>query len=124
MENTPLKTLYPVPKVFYPFPIHFLRIAAPDPSNKSISRILNSLQENNYMTIDDVVNTSPADLVKSRNFGEKGLLVLFILLETISQKPELVLKTEILEQPLRDQVERLKRITPIKNQFIELGIEI
>lgn len=107
-QNATLKFLFPVPKVFYPFPIHFLRIAAPEPSSKSISRILNSLQENNYMTIDDVVNTSPADLVKSRNFGEKGLIVLFILLKTISQKPELVLKTEILEQPLRGQVERLK----------------
>lgn len=123
-KNLPLKTLFPVPKAFYPFPIHFLRIAAPDSSHKSISRILNSLYENDYTTINDVLNTSTSELVKSRNFGEKGLTVLIVLLETISQKPELVLETEILEQPLRDQVERIKRVPPVKKQLLQLGIEL
>ncbi|MEK3747841.1 DNA-directed RNA polymerase subunit alpha C-terminal domain-containing protein [Paenibacillus sp. FSL E2-8871] len=123
-QNVSLKFLFPVPKVFHPFPIHFLRIAATDSSNKSISRILNSLQENKYSTIDDVLNTTMNELTTSRNFGKKGLTILFDLLENISRKPELILETNILEQPLRDKIERIKKLPLVKHQLLELGIEI
>ncbi|KHL94069.1 hypothetical protein QW71_19860 [Paenibacillus sp. IHB B 3415] len=122
--NMPLMHYIPVPEVFHPFPIHFLRIAAPDYSNKSISRILNSLQENDYTIIDKVLNTTVQDLKQTRNFGEKGLHILLDLLNTISDKPELILETGSLDKPLRDEIERLKRIPPVKKQLFDLGIDI
>lgn len=122
--NVSLKFLFPVPEVFYPFPIHFLRIASTDTSSKGLSRILNSLHENEYITIDDVVNSTMMDLTQNRNFGQKGLLILLDLLETISRKPELILEVKVLEQPLRDEIERIKQEASIKEQLLELGIKI
>ncbi|OME10737.1 DNA-directed RNA polymerase subunit alpha C-terminal domain-containing protein [Paenibacillus odorifer] len=123
-QNVSLKFLFPVPKVFYSFPIHFLRIASSNTSNKGIFRILNSLLENEYMTIDDVVNSTMKELTQNRNFGKKGLLILLNLLETISHKPELILETKTLEQGLRDEIELIIQEPLIKEQLLELGINI
>lgn len=71
-DNIPLKLYIPVPKVFYPFPIHFLRIASVSPYDNSLSRILNSLKENHVLTIDVALNTTVTNLRSSRNFGNKG----------------------------------------------------
>lgn len=122
--NLPLKSFIPVPVVFYPFPVHFLRIVGPSHSDKRISRVLNSLQENEYTTIDDLLNSTVEDLINMRNFGEKGLKILISLLEGITQKPELILDTEFLDQSLREEVERIKQVPPVRKQLLELGIEV
>jgi hypothetical protein len=122
--NESLNFLFPVPEVFYPFPVQFLRIAASDMPGKGISRVLNSLQESQYITIADVVNSTMKELTQTRNFGKRGLLILLGLLEALSKKPELILDTHVLERPLRDEIERIKQVPPIKKQLLELGIKI
>ncbi|CAM4382816.1 DNA-directed RNA polymerase subunit alpha C-terminal domain-containing protein [Paenibacillus typhae] len=122
--KAPLKFSIHVPLVFYPFPIHFLRIAPTDFSDRSISRVLNSLQEGDFITIGDVLNTSIIELVNTRNFGEKGLYMLCGMLETISHNPELILDTDNLKPPLRNEVECLKQKKPVKNQLLDLGIKL
>ncbi|KUP20890.1 DNA-directed RNA polymerase subunit alpha C-terminal domain-containing protein [Paenibacillus sp. DMB5] len=120
--SIPLRYSIHVPLVFYPFPVDFLRLAALDLSCRSTSRILNSLLENNYITIGDVLNATKHDLLNTPNFGQKGLHVVFDMLETLSRRPELILKIEFLEQPTQDKIERLKHVPPIRKQLLELGI--
>lgn len=122
-DNLPLKLYIPVAKVFYPFPIHFLRIASLTPYDKSLSRILNSLKENQVTTVDMALNTTVNQLRSSRNFGDKGVFVLISLLNNISKQPELVIHTDKLDSDLRLEVERLKQMPSIKKQFNEMGID-
>jgi len=119
-----LKFHIPVALVFYPFPIHYLRIAAVNTSQKSISRILNSLQENDYLTISDVMNATLEELGNARNFGERGQSLLLSLLQTLSEKPELIFETGKLDQILRAEVERIKQMAPIKQKFYEMGLHV
>ncbi|WP_410512037.1 DNA-directed RNA polymerase subunit alpha C-terminal domain-containing protein [Paenibacillus sp. BR2-3] len=122
LPNVPLKFYVPVAIVFYPFPIHYLRIATVDTYRKSVSRILNSLQENEYRTISDVLNASLEDLGKARNFGERGKSLLLELLQKICDQPDLVLETGKLEHKLREEVERITRKEPIRKQLYDMGL--
>ncbi|MNC63262.1 hypothetical protein D3C75_1133690 [compost metagenome] len=110
--------------MFYPFPLYFLRVAAPAPYEKSISRILNSLSENNYASIDKVQHATLGELRQVRNFGEKGLVILLDLLETLSQHPELVLQTGKLDHSLRAELDHLKQVEPVRMQLLDIGIEV
>ncbi|CQR57493.1 hypothetical protein [Paenibacillus riograndensis] len=123
-HDVPLHLYIPVAKVFYPFPIYFLRLAAPVPYEKSISRILNSLNENSYSSIDKVQNATIGELRQVRNFGEKGLAILLELLHTLSRQPELVLETEKLDHSLRAELDHLKQVMPVKLQLLDIGIEV
>ncbi len=123
-HDIPLLFYIPVAKAFYPFPIYFLRLAAPAPYDKSISRILNSLNENNYSSIDKVQNATIGELRRVRNFGEKGLVILLELLQTLSQQPELVLETDKLDDSLRAELDHLKQVMPVRLQLLEIGIEV
>lgn len=124
LNNVPLKSYIPVDEVFCPFPIYFLRIASLNPYSKSITRILNSLHENAFITIDDILNSTLMDLRKARNFGEKGISVLLELLLRLSDQPELVLDTKKLDDELSAELERIKQAIPIKIQFHDIGIDI
>lgn len=106
--NEPLKFQVPVATVFFPFPIHYLSIAAVDMRERSIKRILNSLQDNSYLTISDVLNATLEDLGKARNFGKRGEALLLELLRRIADHPELILETEKLGHDLQAEVERKK----------------
>jgi hypothetical protein len=121
-DNMPIKFYIPVAEVFYSFPIHFLRIASLTPYDKSLSRILNALKENQVTTLEIALDTTVNHLRSSRNIGEKGILVLINLLENISQKPELVIHTDHLDPVLRNELEQFKQIPSIKKQLIEMGI--
>ncbi|MBW4080044.1 hypothetical protein [Paenibacillus sp. S150] len=123
-QDVPLLFYIPIATVFYPFPIYFLRVAALSPYDKSLSRILNTLHENNYSSIDSVQNATIGELRRIRNFGEKGLAILLELLQTISIQPELVLETEKLDHNLRAELDHIKQVVPVKMQLLDIGIEV
>lgn len=95
-----------------------------DIRERSLKRILNSLQDNSYLTISDVLNATLEDLGKARNFGKRGKALLLELLRRIADHPELILETEKLGHDLQAEVERLKQLDPIKKQLRALGLEI
>jgi hypothetical protein len=69
----------------YSQPIHTLRQRTTR-NPKSISRILNSLHESNYITVGDLMKASLAELRCLRNFGVTGQIIVVELLEAHIQE--------------------------------------
>lgn len=76
----PLMSYIEIDRRLYPRPIHTLRQRSTR-NPKSISRILNSVYESNYITVGDLMKASLAELRCLRNFGVTGQMIVVELLE-------------------------------------------
>lgn len=79
-DKLPLMSYIHIDYSLYPQPIHTLRQRT-SRNPKSISRILNSLHDSNYVTIGDLMKASLTELLCLRNFGVTGQTIVIELLE-------------------------------------------
>lgn len=80
IDILPLMSYMDIDRSLYPLPIYALRQRS-SRNPKSISRILNSLNESNYITVGDLLQASMAELRCLRNFGVTGQMIVVELLE-------------------------------------------
>lgn len=79
-DTLPLMSYIDIDRSLYPQSIHTLRLRT-SRNPKSISRILNSLHDSNYVTIGDLMKASLTELLCLRNFGVTGQTIVIELLE-------------------------------------------
>ncbi|WP_157643677.1 DNA-directed RNA polymerase subunit alpha C-terminal domain-containing protein [Paenibacillus camerounensis] len=79
-DTLPLMSYFNIDRNLYAQPIHSLRQGTTR-NPKSISRILNSLHDSNYVTIGDLMKASLTELLCLRNFGVTGQTIVIELLE-------------------------------------------
>lgn len=79
-DTLPLMSYFNIDRSLYAQPIHSLRQRTTR-NPKSISRILNSLHDSNYITIGDLMKASLTELLCLRNFGVTGQTIVIELLE-------------------------------------------
>ncbi|WP_410510966.1 DNA-directed RNA polymerase subunit alpha C-terminal domain-containing protein [Paenibacillus sp. BR2-3] len=117
--------LFPIPEDYYPIPVFLLRSISSDRySQRVLSRVVNSLQSNNYNTIGDILNSTWLDLERARNFGLTGTVVLMYLLQRIADNPKLALDTTRLNQNELTEVRRIIKIESIKKRLRAMGLVI
>ncbi|WP_151734974.1 DNA-directed RNA polymerase subunit alpha C-terminal domain-containing protein [Paenibacillus tengchongensis] len=83
--RAPLQSYVHIDEWYYNQSIQVLRQASCR-NSRSISRILNSLQDNQYLTVGDLLHASLEELGSKRNFGASGQLIVLELLEALVKK--------------------------------------
>ncbi|OMF95820.1 hypothetical protein BK144_04320 [Paenibacillus sp. FSL R7-0273] len=83
-DTLPLMSYIDIDRSLYAQSIHTLRQRT-SRNPKSISRILNSLYDSNYVTIGDLMKASLTELLCLRNFGVTGQTIVIELLEAHSR---------------------------------------
>ncbi|WP_150271363.1 DNA-directed RNA polymerase subunit alpha C-terminal domain-containing protein [Paenibacillus tepidiphilus] len=87
--DAPIESYIHIDQFYYNQSIHVLRLEAGQ-NVRSISRILNALQDNDYLTIGDLMHASLEELGSKRNFGTNGQAIVVELLEALVSRLDII----------------------------------